>query len=129
MRLSSVKTGCLLLISGLLLGGFLYVALVSLSEHREYKKSSLDYWLLTSEEMVDISAFCTTDPVFTYSAADGSKPSMLKIDCKLSEAIIEYFASNKYSKSAEDYYKKDNQEFEITRTPEQIISVVQLDHL
>ncbi|WP_049631658.1 hypothetical protein [Cellvibrio sp. pealriver] len=97
-----------------LLVGFGYFVVVSFSEHREYQKFSVDYWILTPKEIGSLSGFCSDTPGFIYSAADGAKPLIVQLKClaKKSE-IVDYLERDGFSKINEKSYRKDKQEIEL----------------
>jgi hypothetical protein len=100
----------------LLLGGLVYVALASFSEHREYKKASIDYWVLTPKEISSIAKFCNNDPNFIYSAADGVKPMAVQLKCTATSGkVVGYFEREGFAKTDAGIYKKDKKEIELTR--------------
>lgn len=129
MRLNSLKVVAALLMPSLLIGACFYIAMINFSDHREYTKYSFEYLLITSKEITDISEYCNAEPQFTYSAADGSKPSILKIDCDLDAAVMQYFLANQYSLTDSGSYKNNNNEFEIIKVGGKITSIVQLIYL
>jgi hypothetical protein len=69
-----------------------YYILASLADHREYRKYSIDYWILTPKEISSISKFCKDAPNFIYSAADGVKPMVVQLKCTATSGkVFGYF--------------------------------------
>lgn len=111
----------------LLFGGLGYFALVSFSEYREYKKSSIEYWILTPSEIANISGFCESESSFIYSAADGAKPLITHLKCKAAEIdVVNYLLQNGYAKKGEVTYQKDRNEIELTRNEKGALVMVSL---
>lgn len=92
----------------------IYIAIASFSEHRAYKKSSFDYWILTPALIVDLAGGCKSEPHFIYSAADGPKPTVTTLQCLLVADDLGHLAQQGFSRISESQFKNDASEIEIT---------------
>ncbi len=121
------KIFAVVLFSSLLLGGLVYFALISFSEHREYKKSGIDYWLLTPKEISGIAKLCKDAPNFIYSAADGVKPLVVQLKCTATQSeVVSYLERNGFVKMDTGNYKRDEKEIELTQGAEGIVTMATL---
>ena len=103
----------------LLLIGFVYCIFASFSEHREYKKLSIDYWLLTPTEITDIAAHCSDAAHFIYSAADGPKPLVVQLSCSLNDVdVIQYVERAGFVTESSEHYRNDQKELVWVRDAE-----------
>ncbi|MCE2027907.1 hypothetical protein [Sessilibacter corallicola] len=87
---------------------------MSFSERREYSKVSLDYYLLTPNELSQLAKYCENNPQFTYSAADGPKPIITHLHCHLEEETINSYAiDHNFEKTSNNLFKREQTETEI----------------
>lgn len=97
-----------------LLGGVFYLALASFSEHREYEKFSIDYWLLNPTEISSIATFCQNEPNFIYSAADGAKPLVVQLKCIASgKEVARHLEQAGFAQNDAGIYKKAETQIEL----------------
>lgn len=88
-----------------------YSALATFSEHREYSRGSLDYYLLTPNDLAEISKLCENEPRFIYSSADGPKPAIIHLHCFYEQIEIDgYLAKNKFIHTSNNHFKKGETE-------------------
>ncbi|SIO96222.1 hypothetical protein [Vibrio spartinae] len=81
----------------LFLSVFIYALMMQFAEDRQYSQNSLDYLILTPEDIVDIKDLCQTAPQFRYRSADGPKPMMMQLDCHLdTKTLHSYLSQKKY---------------------------------
>jgi hypothetical protein len=76
-------------------GGALYAIFISFSEHWEYTRKSLDYYILTPPEIAQMSELCIQTPGFIYSSADGPKPTIVQMNCTISPEDAEKYLESK----------------------------------
>lgn len=108
-----MKKLLLLIFTLIILSFAIYGTIVTFSESREYSRSSLDYYLLTPNEISKLSKHCENDPRFIYSAADGPKPAIIHLDCFLEEKIISNYANkNNFERVSSNQFKKGSIELE-----------------
>ncbi len=94
-----------------------YSAIVSFSERREYSKVSLDYYLLTPNELSQLTKYCENNPQFTYSAADGPKPTITHLHCHLEEeTIYSYAIDHNFEKTSNNLFKREQTEIEFEKS-------------
>lgn len=107
----------ILLISALVvIYGLVYSAIASFSEQREYGKFSLEYYLLTPNQLSQLAKHCENNPQFTYSAADGPKPTITHLNCNLEEeSVIAYAIDNNFDKTSTNQFKKEHTEIEFEK--------------
>lgn len=111
----------------LFLGGLVYSSLALFSEHREYKKASIDYWMLTPKDISSIAKLCTDVPAFSYSAADGAKPLVVQLKCTaINSEVVGYFEREGFVKIDADNYKRDEKAVELVRNEEGKVTMATL---
>lgn len=104
-----------------------YVMTVSFSEHREYTANSLLSYLLTPTKLSAISARCEDQPVFVYSSADGPKPTIVIMRCRIPKHDFEQQMKLSGCQYIEkDLYQRKDAQIQITTSlhEEQVTSVV-----
>ncbi|SJN56208.1 hypothetical protein VR7878_01654 [Vibrio ruber DSM 16370] len=81
----------------LILSIFIYALMMQFAEERQYNQNSLDYLILTPEEIIGIKELCQTEPQFRYSSADGPKPMMTQLECHLdTKTLLPYLSQKQY---------------------------------
>ncbi|WP_078119879.1 hypothetical protein [Thiosocius teredinicola] len=113
------------------LTGFSYIAYLSFSEHREYGKNSVEFYVLTPKELGLISELCKTEPSFSYSASDGPKPAIAVMTCELApEEVHGFLEKSEFEKQSAVSYRRDDIEMNISSTEHGTIeSIALLDYL
>jgi hypothetical protein len=101
-----------------------YGALVSFSESREYGRVSLDYYLLTPNELSQLSGYCENDPRFIYSSADGPKPTIIQLHCLFERNVMdEYLIKNKFDQASRNHFKRGDIEIEFEENDSNKVTV------
>lgn len=114
----------------IIVGGAAYTVFVSFSEHREYSRKSLDYYLLTPPELSAMSELCMDKPVFIYSSADGPKPTIVTMNCTIDREEIEsYIKSKEFQLDNDGVYKNGGIEIQVTTNPlgKKVTSIVLIE--
>lgn len=117
---------------------FVYIMLAGFSERREYTRFSLEYYFLTSQELLDLSQHCEDSPKFIYSAADGPKPLTIQLHCTYDVALFEAYIKEKQFKPdqmlvdgliREDYFVKGKKAIERKTNNNKILVTTTYEYL
>jgi hypothetical protein len=114
----------------IIIGGAAYTVYVSFSEHRQYSRKSLDYYLLTPPVLSAISDRCMDKPVFIYSSADGPKPTITTMNCTINREEIDYYMKSKdFQLDNDGLYKNGGIEIQVTTNPlsKKVTSIVLIE--
>lgn len=109
-----------------------YAAYISFFDHREFGKYSIDYLLLTPGDLMAIADFCETEPAFIYSSADGPKPTITTLRCRLGAASLNNYIgqSTAFEKLPSGVYSDGTRELDTQPRDAAVIHAVTiLDYL
>ena len=106
---------------------FAYTASILLSESEAYTQSSIRYFILTPAEIRDMTALCETPAAFQYSSADGPKPAITTLICKMSaKRVFDRLAKHRFERTGHNAYARDNAEIQVSPKNRDIIEKVAL---
>tara|TARA_B110000211_G_scaffold13285_1_gene13888 strand:- start:1361 stop:1768 length:408 start_codon:yes stop_codon:yes gene_type:complete len=113
-----------------------YYAIISLSERRDFSKSSLDYYLLAPNLFKNLSSADSIEERYIYSSSDGNKPMVIsfifhsiKDSAQIKSDLKEYLNSNGYKLVGSNFSDGENREITIETTDNNAIVIVKLTML
>lgn len=108
-----------------------YVAHLSFAQRVAFQRNSLAYFILAPKVLAHAGEFCVTDAQFTYNSADGPKPTITAMACRMSYASLSrYLSGEGYRKISADEFKKENVQINVERGHADLVSkVIVLNYL
>ncbi|MEL0633916.1 hypothetical protein V6237_14125 [Pseudoalteromonas carrageenovora] len=113
-----------------------YYAIISLSERRDFAKSSLDYYLLAPNLFKNLSPSDSIEERYIYSSSDGNKPMVIsfifhsiKDSAQIKSDLKEYLNSNGYKLVGSSFSDGENREITIETTDNNANVIVKLTML
>lgn len=113
-----------------------YYAIISLSERRDFSKSSLDYYLLAPNLFKNLSSADSIGERYIYSSNDGNEPMVssfifdsIKDSAQIKSDLKEYLNSNGYKLVGSSFSDGENREITIETTDNNANVIVKLTML
>lgn len=113
-----------------------YYVIRSLSERRDFSKSSLDYYLLAPNLFKNLSSADSIGERYIYSSSDGNKPMVIsfifhsiKDSAQIKSDLKEYLNSNGYKLVGSSFSDGENREITIETTDNNANVIVKLTML
>jgi hypothetical protein len=92
-----------------------YTLFVNFSEHWKYTRRTLDHHILTPSELSQMSELCIDKPGFIYSAAVGTKSTIVIMNCTIVlEGVDKCLKSKGLLAQGNGIYKENDLEVKMT---------------
>ena len=113
-----------------------YYSMISLSERRDFSKSSLDYYLLVPNLFKNLSSANIIEERYIYSSSDGNKPMVISLifhsmkdSAQIKSDLKEYLNGNGYKMVRSSFSDGENREITIEATDTNANVIVKLTML
>ncbi|MEG3753570.1 hypothetical protein [Psychromonas arctica] len=113
-----------------------YYSMISLSERRDFSKSSIDYYLLAPNLFKNFSSADIIEERYIYSSSDGNKPIVIsfifhsmKDSAQIKGDLKEYLNGNGYKMVGSSFSDGGNREITIEATDNNANVIVKLTML
>jgi len=110
--------------------------MISLSERRDFSKSSLDYYLLAPNLFKNISSADIIEERYIYNSSDGNKPMIISLifhsmkdSTQIKNELREYLNANGYKMVGSSFSDGENRKIIIEATDNNINVIVKLTML